>query len=281
MFDLSTLPRFPCNSDKTPRARWGGIGGARTYWPYEQRWPLAGVPTGGHSGFDVLDIDPEGLPWLRENQHRLPETRAHVTRRGGLHLFFHSWPNLRNSAGKIAPGVDVRAEGGFIIWWPRQGGPVANPDLLSEWPDWLVDQALQPITSMATSPVELEVREWDEVVRAHKVTVLRLSKEETYGLWALAHTRRRIAAAPVGQREATLNREAFSIGRLCGAGWISPRRSAAMLVAGMHENGAIDPSTGKTFYQQHGRDYIQAKVRRAILAGMQKPVAMLAEAPPC
>src|SRR6516165_4578621 len=71
-------------------------------------WALAGVPTGGHSGFDVLDIDPDGLDWLRANQHRLPETRAHLTRRRGLHLFFHAWPNLRCSVGRIAPGVDVR-----------------------------------------------------------------------------------------------------------------------------------------------------------------------------
>jgi hypothetical protein len=31
---------------------------------------------------------------------------------------------MRNSVGKIAKGVDVRAAGGFVIWWPRQGAPV-------------------------------------------------------------------------------------------------------------------------------------------------------------
>jgi hypothetical protein len=121
---------------------------------------------------------------------------------------------------------------------------------------------------LATSPVE--VRDWDTTVRDHKVTALKFSKEETYALYALAKTRRRIAEAPVGQREATLNREAYSIGRLVGEGWISPHRGVSMLVAGMHENRATDEH-GRTFYQEHGRDWIVAKVRRALLAGMAKP----------
>src|SRR5262245_37261314 len=104
--DLSALPRFPCAKDKTPLAKWGGVGGPRNYWPYERHWALAGVPTGGHSGFDVVDIDPDGLDWFHANKHRLPETRAHATPRGGLHLLFHAWPTLRCSVGRIAKGVD-------------------------------------------------------------------------------------------------------------------------------------------------------------------------------
>jgi hypothetical protein len=26
---------------------------------------------------------------------------------------------LRCSRGRIAPGVDVRADGGYVIWWPQ------------------------------------------------------------------------------------------------------------------------------------------------------------------
>ena len=270
--DLSTLPRFRCAKDKTPLSKWGGIAGARNYWPYERHWALAGVPTGGHSGFDVLDIDPDGLDWFHANKHRLPETRAHATPRGGIHLLFHAWPTLRNSAGRIAKGVDVRAESGYVIWWPRQGAPVAYDDKLAEWPDWLIDLALQPNNLLATSP--LQVRDWDEAVRDHKVTAYRFSKEETYALSALGHARKRIAAAPVGQREATLNSNAFSIGRLAGAGWINPRRCAFVLVAAIHENRATDEH-GRTFYQEHGREYVQAKVRRALLAGMAKPSVMV------
>src|SRR5262249_5585305 len=173
-----------------------------------------------------------------------------------------------------AAGGDVRAKGGYIIWWPREGGKVVNPDLLAEWPDWLIDLALQPISNLATSPPE--VRDWDATVQTHKVTVHRFSKQETYALYALARTRRRIAEAPVGQREATLNRECFSMGRLCGAGWTSLRKCAATLVAAVRENPATDEH-GLTFYQEHGRDYVTAKVRRALLAGMAKPAVMVPE----
>jgi Bifunctional DNA primase/polymerase, N-terminal len=134
MIDLSDLRRFPCGEDKSPRTWWGKKAQPyeRWYGMYDERWQLVGVETGGVNGFDVLDVDPDGLEWFRANQHRLPETRAHVTRRRGLHLFFHAWPTLRCSVGRIAPGVDVRAEGGYVIWWPREGAPVANPDLLAE-----------------------------------------------------------------------------------------------------------------------------------------------------
>jgi hypothetical protein len=268
MIDYDRLHKFPCGKDKAPLTRWGG----KDREPYERTlyerrwWPLVAVETGDQ--FDVLDVDPQGVEWLQANAHRIPDTRVHQTRRGGLHLFFRAWPYLRCSAGKIAPGVDVRASGGYIIWWPREGGPVEHPGLLADWPSWLVDLALQTNNLLATSP--LEVRDWAETVRDHKVTAMRHSKEETYAMYALGKSRRRIAQAPVGQREATLNSNAFSIGRLAGAGRISPGKCAAMLVAGVHENAATDEH-GRTFYQEHGREWIVQKVRRALLAGMAKP----------
>jgi hypothetical protein len=270
--NYDALHKFPCGKDKAPLTRWGG----KDREPYERTlyerrwWPLVAVETGDQ--FDVLDIDPDGLDWFHANKHRLPETRAHSTPRGGLHLLFHAWPNLRCSVGKVAGGVDVRAEGGYVIWWPRQGGLVAYDNKLAEWPDWLIDLALQPITKLATSP--LEVRDWDEAVRNNKVTVDRFSREETYARSALGNSARRIREAPVGQRDATLNSNAFSIGRLAGAGWMSPRRCAFVLVAAMHENSATNEH-GRTFYQEHGRDYVTAKVRRALLAGMAKPAVMI------
>jgi len=80
-----------------------------------------GVPTGAVSGLDVLDVDAAGLVWLDQNYSRLPATRAHETRSGGRHLLFNHAQGLRCSAGRVATGVDVRADGGYVIWWPREG----------------------------------------------------------------------------------------------------------------------------------------------------------------
>jgi hypothetical protein len=103
-----------------------------------EHWPLVGVLTGAPGGFDVLDIDPEGLGWF-DGQH-LPLTRTHQTRRGGLHLWFRHALGLRKSEGKIAPGVDVRADGAMAIWWPREGLPVCDAPV-AEWPEWLLEKA--------------------------------------------------------------------------------------------------------------------------------------------
>src|SRR6516225_1431742 len=117
---ICELPRFPCSLSKRPLTARGHL--AATTSPIdESHWPLMGVPTGAASGLDVLDVDAAGLVWLDQNYSRLPATRAHETRSGGRHLLFNHAQGLRCSAGRVATGVDVRADGGYVIWWPREG----------------------------------------------------------------------------------------------------------------------------------------------------------------
>src|SRR5262249_6403404 len=102
-------------------------------------WPLVGFATGATSNIDVLDIDPNGRKWFDLNFDALPTTRAHSTQRG-LHLLFKHAPGLRSSSNKIAPGIDVRADGGYAVWWPREGLPIEDAPIC-EWPEWLLEQA--------------------------------------------------------------------------------------------------------------------------------------------
>jgi predicted P-loop ATPase len=103
---------------------------------------LIGVPTGAPSGLFVLDVDPDGLAWLETNRRRLPTTRAQKTRRGGYHFLLRMPAgDVRCSAGKIAPGVDVRANGGYIVWWRAEGLDVEDADLLADVPEWLLKAA--------------------------------------------------------------------------------------------------------------------------------------------
>ena len=136
--NLRSAATFPCNADKSPISQRGFKDAMRgVEW---RKAPLVGFPTGAVNGLDVLDIDGDaGRQWYDANYDAIPATRAHATRRG-MHLLFRRAPGLRCTESKIAEGVDVRAEGGYVIWWPREGLPIEDAPI-SEWPDWLREEA--------------------------------------------------------------------------------------------------------------------------------------------
>ena len=117
-------------------------------------------------GMVVVDVDKPGNPWLADQPDRAAELLAAplaTTPRKGRHFLFRQpatggpW---RNTAGKIAPNVDTRADGGYIVAPPSilAGGkgyqwinPLdAPPDQLPILPEWLA-QAINP-TSTTTGP---------------------------------------------------------------------------------------------------------------------------------
>lgn len=136
------LPVFPAakiNRAKKPLVKWGkGTDGhpdltqrrattdADTIRAWWARWPLAmiGMPTGERSGIVVLDIDRkngvDGLANLRAAGMD-PFAMSPViakTPSGGLHVFMRYSGPLKNSAGILAAGVDVRGDGGYIVLLP-------------------------------------------------------------------------------------------------------------------------------------------------------------------
>ena len=108
----------------------------RDLWE-QQPGPLVGVPTGESSGLDVLDIDPRngGATWFARHRDHLPPTRVHRTRSGGVHLLFKHQTGIRCSAARLAAGVDVRADGGYVIWWPAAELPVLSDAPWADWPE--------------------------------------------------------------------------------------------------------------------------------------------------
>ena len=103
-------------------------------------WDVVGIPTGAISGIDALDIDPRhgGDKWLRANPGRFPVTRTHITQSGGAHLIFKHADGVRNSTGTIAPGIDVRGDGGYIVDWSLSGYSVRYDNEIAPCPDWLL-----------------------------------------------------------------------------------------------------------------------------------------------
>jgi hypothetical protein len=86
------------------------------------------VATGHNSGLWILDIDGpagrESLAKLEAEHGALPDGPCVTTGRadGGAHRYF-IYPqgrDLHNSAGKVAPGIDVRAAGGYALLPPSK-----------------------------------------------------------------------------------------------------------------------------------------------------------------
>ncbi len=122
------------------------------------RWPDAGVGivTGAVSNLVVLDVDPrhggdDSLAELEREHGALPLTIEAITGGGGRHVYF-TYPagELRNRAA-LAPGIDLRAEGGLVVAPPslhasgkRYEWEVSHhPDEtgLAAMPGWLLQRA--------------------------------------------------------------------------------------------------------------------------------------------
>lgn len=155
-----------CNICKTPATPHGfkdATGEPEELRKLWQLYPgqLVGVPTGAASGLFVIDVDcgrhQSAKDWLESAD--LPLTRWHATASGGWHLLFKHRDQLRNSAGRLAPGVDTRGEGGYIIWWPFHlglGGHKLDYQL-AEVPEWayekLVERPRAPIVHRPLSSI--------------------------------------------------------------------------------------------------------------------------------
>jgi hypothetical protein len=215
-----------CRSDecgspgKHPRIA-GGLKSASTdpevisrWWT---RWPTANVAvrTGAVSSLVVIDIDPDhgGVPTMRRLvDANGPLTRGPVVRTGsgGWHAYFrHPGEVIRNSAGtRLGPGVDVRGDGGYVIAPPSRhaSGRPYSWDVVGETPelnDWLLDRLL--------APQHVERPMSSEPIRLHAAV-------SAWARSALEAEAMQVRVAPRGSRNHTLNRAAFCIGQIVGAG---------------------------------------------------------------
>jgi Bifunctional DNA primase/polymerase, N-terminal len=93
----------------------------------------------------------EAQDWLERVSPDLPPTRQHATKSGGWHILFKHRAGLRNTASKLAKGVDTRGEGGYIIWWPQIGLQVMHGNVLAPVPEVILAAFAEPEISKSSA----------------------------------------------------------------------------------------------------------------------------------
>ena len=125
------IPVFPIAQDaKTPLTKHGfkdAVTDRRQINEWAREFPKAniGIPTGQASGIVVVDLDRkhtvDGVKGFESLCRRLdveiPDTYKIKTPSGGEHIYFCTKyaAEIRNSAGVLGPGIDVRGEGGYVV----------------------------------------------------------------------------------------------------------------------------------------------------------------------
>jgi hypothetical protein len=148
------LAVFPCAPrSKVPATTHGSrdatkdVAQIASWWRENPNYNVA-VATGPVSRVFVLDVDgldaEASLRKLQQEYGALPETVESITPRG-RHLFFKCENGaVRNSAGAIAPGLDIRGDGGYVVLPPSMhpsgrcyAWSVDSADHFADAPAWL------------------------------------------------------------------------------------------------------------------------------------------------
>lgn len=152
----SVIPISP--ESKRPLVKWKPytreIADEDTVRGWWQRWPRASlaVVTGTVSGLAVVDVDPRHGGDIEAWERAHPAGSVVKTRSGGRHFYYRADEPVRNSVGKLGPGIDVRGESGYVLVPPSKGY------------EWLTWHALGPMPTLdIPDDPKVEVKEhWIE-----------------------------------------------------------------------------------------------------------------------
>lgn len=210
-----------------------------------------GIRTGG--GLLVVDCDGDRPP-------NLPDTPTVQTGSGGLHLYYRvpdgtTFRHTGNTARWIHPTTDTRYERGQVV---AAGSIHAETGVVYEWlpglspaemqlttlPQWVIDAINNP------TPPPWHVKPGTPADPRRAAPVY--NHEDRYIAAAVSKAIANVINAPEGQRNHTLNKEAFALAGLPGVDATGPLMDAA-LVSGLTEQES------------------RASIRSGTTAGREKP----------
>ncbi|MFF4898771.1 bifunctional DNA primase/polymerase [Streptomyces sp. NPDC001068] len=220
----------------------------------------------GPSGLVVVDLDvpkekssagtPDGVTFFLALCERAgqpwPTTFTVRTSSGGMHLYFTAPPGTRltNTAGKLAPLVDTRAWGGYVVapGSTVNGAPytVTSPWSVAELPAWLL-APLQP----AALPPQRDVR----------VSLASRSRSARYLRAAVEDELQRVTRSGPNQHNTALYRASVALGQLVAGGELAAHEVTEWLVTASSSVG-------------QGEREARATIASGLRAGAKRPRRM-------
>ena len=211
-----------------------------------------GLRTGQTSGVVVIDVDDGGDAEPLE----LPPTVTVKTGGNGMHFYYRCLEPLCNSSGKLGLHVDVRADGGQVVFpgsvhpetgrayeWAQGRSPVEVQ--LADLPAHLLERLRSPAPA-------------SQAVLSPSKTPPPVPRGRRYAVRALEREAALLREAQRGTRNDALNKAAFRMGTLVGGGGLD-RRSV--------EEALLDAAAAVGL----GQDEAQATIRSGLGSGIQHP----------
>lgn len=240
----------------------------KAWW---KTWPNAmpAIATGA-AGLIVIDVDckdgKQGLEHWRKICDLLeldPSSWVIVrTPSGGLHMIFsQNERRIGCSNGKVADGIDVKGDGGYIV---AAGAVIADGDsydLIQGNLDAIpvIPELLHAflIDLMPPSPTELQ----PQATLPPKPNKPPSEREKAIAQEALEKAVAELRITQSNRNDA-LNGSAYRLGRMVGAGWLDLHQSAHALHQAAEDNGYID---------KDGIKDARATITSGLIAGVKNP----------
>jgi Bifunctional DNA primase/polymerase, N-terminal/AAA domain len=227
---------------ETNGRRWGNTKDAATVRAYWGKHPDAniGLPTGQDNNVFVFEFDtPEGhqvdgafsLAQLEVKYGKLPPTLQAQSPSGSTHYFFrHPGFYVKSSASEIAPGIDIKGDGGMVLATPsnRPGKGVyrwLNDLHIADAPQWLLDKikATKSASTVQRPAVPIPPP-------PPGATPVEKAQHKAY------HS---VAQTTKGGRNHKLNEASFNLGKFVGAGDLDEETATQLLLAACEANGSL------------------------------------------
>lgn len=195
-----------------------------------------GIRTGKCSGFlVVVDVD-NGADLSSMD---FPDTVTVITGSGGRHFYYIYEGEIRNSAGKLGAKIDIRADGGQVV----AVGSV-HPDTKKVYryardlsPD---DIEIQPLPEWILTDIKNKSRQRRSEASSPEIQGNTQTGAVGYASAALKYELENLRSAQEGERNDQLNRSAFALGTLIGAGALDGGEVEVLLLDASIEIGLTE-----------------------------------------